>query len=85
MPKSVFTPAYAALLQNLIAIRKGAGVTQVQLAERLGKPQSFVSTIERGVRRLDVLEFYAIARALGRDPTAAYAELMAGLAEHVEV
>ena len=85
MPKSVFTPAYAALLRNLVAIRKNAGVTQVQLSERLGKPQSFVSTIERGVRRLDVLEFYVIARALGRDPHAAYVELTSGLPEHVEI
>lgn len=85
MPKSVFTPEYAALLQNLVAIRKDSGVTQVELAQRLGKPQSFVSTIERGVRRLDVLEFYAIARALGRDPVAAYVELTKGLPGNVEI
>lgn len=85
MPKSVFTDAYASLLQNLIAMRKRAGVTQVELAARLGKPQSFVSTTERGVRRLDVLEFYAIAKALGLDPVTGYAALIEGLPERVEV
>jgi transcriptional regulator with XRE-family HTH domain len=85
MPRSVFTDAYASLLQKLIAVRKRVGVTQVELARRLGKPQSFVSTIERGVRRLDVLEFYAIAHALGLEPVAMYAEIVAGLPQRVEV
>ena len=64
MPKSQFTPAYAAFVKVLTAARKDAGVTQVELAERLGKPQPFVSSIENGVRRVDLIEFYAIARAL---------------------
>lgn len=43
-------------------------MTQAELAARLGKPQSFVSKIERGERRLDVIEFCQVAEALGRDP-----------------
>lgn len=54
-------------------MRKAAEITQVELAERLGKPQSFVSKVERGERRLDVIEFCQFADALGRDP----AELLA--------
>jgi len=68
MPRSVFTDAHAALRHTLIAERKAVGVTQVQLAHRLGKPQSFVSKFERGERRLDVIEFVAVADALGLDP-----------------
>ena len=85
MTKSVFTDAYASLLRKLIAIRKRERVTQVELSNRLGKPQSFVSTIERGVRRVDLLEFYAIARALGVDPVATYADLVKGLPEKVDI
>ncbi|MDO8297291.1 MAG: helix-turn-helix transcriptional regulator [Caulobacter sp.] len=68
MPKSVFTGAYATMLAVLVAARRDAGVTQIELARRLGRTQSFISQIERGVRRLDVIEFYAIAQALKIDP-----------------
>ena len=68
MVKSVFTNQYRAFLRILIAERKAAGVTQQALADRLGKPQSFVSKYERGERRLDVIEFILIVRALGADP-----------------
>ena len=40
-------------------------MTQVELADLLGRPQSFVSKYERGERRLDVVEFLEIADALG--------------------
>jgi len=42
-------------------------MTQVQLAEKLQKPQSFVSKCERGERRVDFTEFLEIAEALGLD------------------
>lgn len=56
------------LLRELVAARKAAGITQQQLAELLGKPQSFVSDMERGQRRIDVVEFLAVVRALDADP-----------------
>jgi transcriptional regulator with XRE-family HTH domain len=43
-------------------------MVQQELADRLGKPQSFVAKVERGERRIDVIEFIAIATAIGRDP-----------------
>jgi len=52
----------------LVGARKRAGVTQEELAARLGRPQSYVSKSERGERRLDVVEFVEIALALGLDP-----------------
>jgi transcriptional regulator with XRE-family HTH domain len=54
----------------LVAARKESGLTQVQLAERLSRPQSFVSKVERGERRLDVVEFFEVAQAIGIDPFA---------------
>lgn len=70
MPKSVFSGGYSALTVALVEARKGAGVTQVELADRLGKPQSFVSKFERGERRLDLVEVLVIARAIGADELA---------------
>lgn len=68
MTKSVFTEEYERFRQMLIAARKERDLTQVDIAERLGKPQSFVSKYERGERRLDVVEFLEVARAIGVDP-----------------
>jgi transcriptional regulator with XRE-family HTH domain len=67
--RSVFTAEYAAFTRRIIAARKAAGVTQQQLADRIGKPQSFVSKYERGERRVDLVEFLAIAEALSLDPS----------------
>jgi len=67
MPKSVFSDGYAVLLRALVDARKTAGITQAQLAGRLRKPQSFVSKIENGERRLDLVELVVVVRALGVD------------------
>jgi transcriptional regulator with XRE-family HTH domain len=66
--KSVFTKEYEFLLEYLISARKAADITQQDLAERLKKPQSFVSKYERRERRLDVVEFVSIAQIIGFDP-----------------
>ena len=67
---------YFALGQHLAEIRRQAGVTQDELAERLRKPQSFVSAYERGQRRVDLLEFLAIADALAVAPEPAFAAIL---------
>ncbi|WP_232221520.1 MULTISPECIES: helix-turn-helix domain-containing protein [unclassified Desulfovibrio] len=56
------------MLDVLIQARKSQGFSQQYVADRLGKPQSFVSKYENGERRLDILEFFAIAEALQKDP-----------------
>jgi transcriptional regulator with XRE-family HTH domain len=56
------------LRKLLVEVRKGAGLTQAELAHRLKRPQSFVSKYERGERRLDIVEFRDVADALGIDP-----------------
>lgn len=50
-----------------MAARKRAGLSQEELARRLGKPQSYVSKYENGERRLDVVEVAEIAEAMGID------------------
>jgi len=65
------------LQQHLIAARLAAGLTQRGFAEKLGKHQSYVSKVESGVRRLDVVEFIGWMRALELDPSGLIAELAA--------
>jgi transcriptional regulator with XRE-family HTH domain len=55
-------------MQVLIEVRKEAGLTQQELAERLKRPQSFVAKVETGERRLDVVEMIELARAIGCSP-----------------
>lgn len=69
----------------LIEARNRAGVTQADLASRLGRPQPFISFVERGERRIDVIEFYAIFRALDHDPEAAFRELIAKLPGKLQI
>jgi transcriptional regulator with XRE-family HTH domain len=75
--KSLRTADHNRLITLLTAAREKAGLTQQQLADRLGKPQSFVAKYEGGERRIDVIEFLAIARALEFDPARAVREMAA--------
>ncbi|MGH3426734.1 MAG: helix-turn-helix domain-containing protein [Mycobacteriales bacterium] len=75
MPKSMFTPAYRGVTDALAALRRDAGVTQRELSLRLGKPQAWVSNVERGSRRIDVVEFFAIVAALGADPVEVFTQV----------
>ena len=68
MAKSVFTDRYRVLRRLLIEARSTAGLSQATVAERLRRPQTFVSKTERGERRLDVVEFLELAEVLGVDP-----------------
>jgi ribosome-binding protein aMBF1 (putative translation factor) len=65
------------LRRRLSEARRALGLRQVDLADQLGRPQSFVSNYERGDRRLEVSEFITIARVLGLDAAALVAELAA--------
>ena len=68
MQKSTHTRQYRVFLDGLIQARKDAGLTQQQVADKLGRPQSFVAKYEIGERRLDVVEFLEIANLLDADP-----------------
>lgn len=63
----VTSPSYETAINMLIEARKQAGLSQRELADRLGKPRSFVSKLESRERRLDIVEFVALTRALGLD------------------
>ena len=53
----------------LITARRDAGLTQQAVADKLGRPQSFVAKVEGRERRLDVLEFLQLAEAVDVDPS----------------
>lgn len=65
MEKSIYSAEYQRLCALLRQLRLEAGMTQVQVAERLEVPQSFVSKYESGERRLDVIELHHVAVAIG--------------------
>ena len=54
--RSIHDPRYQDLIKRLIELRESKNVTQVELARRLNKPQSYVSKVEILERRLDVIE-----------------------------
>lgn len=70
MAKGFQDARYRKLISLLVAERKRQGRSQEALAEALQKHQQFVSRYEIGERRLDVIEFADVARALGLSPAA---------------
>ena len=60
---------YRQLLSRLLQARLDAGLTQMEVAQKLGKPQSFVSRSETGARRIDVIELKAFAEIYGMHAT----------------
>ncbi len=75
MKKSTHAAEYEAVKSALIAMRKTAGLTQRDVAKKLGREHSFVWRIENGERRVDLLEFYWVCEALGQDAATCYRKL----------
>ena len=63
MEKTIHSREYAVFLRVFRESRRRAGLTQIELARRVGESQSFVSKCERGERRIDVVELRAFCRA----------------------
>ena len=82
MGKTIHCPEHLALRELLIVARKKAGLTQAEIAEKLGRPQSFVAKYETGERRLDVIEFVKIMVATGQEPTRAFRQLWARIVDN---
>jgi transcriptional regulator with XRE-family HTH domain len=68
MPKSVTSPLQKKLAAMLVEHRKAAGLRQVDLAEKMGVYQSWVTHMESGQRRIDVVELIELGKVLGFDP-----------------
>jgi len=64
------TDEHRRLVEALAQVRRNAGVSQYELADRLNVDQTYVSKYESGRRRLDVVEFMRIVAALNAEPTA---------------
>ncbi|MCA1300677.1 helix-turn-helix domain-containing protein [Stappia indica] len=67
MAKTLGSERHKALIRLLIEAREKAGLTQTELAEKIGEYQSFVARLESGQRRIDVVEFLELAEVLGFD------------------
>ncbi len=65
MQKSISSRHYAQFLRTLREAREKAGITQEEMAARLGETQSFVSKCERGERRMDIVELREFCKAMG--------------------
>jgi len=70
MPSSLHNADYQLFRSMLIEARVASGLTQMQIAKSLSKPQSYISKYERGERRLDFPEFVELADILGIDVVA---------------
>ena len=65
-----------AVHEKIVEIRKKAGLTQRQLAEKLNREHSLVARIEQGERRVDIVEFYLICKACNVSPERATLEIV---------
>ncbi len=67
MVKSIHTKEYAYFTERLRKAREEAGLTQVQVAKKLKRPQSHVSNVESGQQRVDVVELQVFAKIYNKD------------------
>ncbi|CAI8975461.1 DNA-binding protein [Pseudomonas donghuensis] len=65
MTKTIYRPEHQALLGLLKKYRHAAGLTQVQCSKELSRPQSFMSDVENGTRRLDIVQLRDLCAVLG--------------------
>jgi transcriptional regulator with XRE-family HTH domain len=85
MPKTIFGGDHRHLVAVLTEARQDSGLTQAELAKRVGKDQTFISIIERGQRRVDVLEFVALARAMETDPAQLFERVAGRLSKNLRI
>lgn len=67
MVKSIQTKEYAYFVEKLRNARLEAGLTQVQVAKKLKRPQSHISNVESGQQRVDIIELQRFAKLYGKD------------------
>lgn len=66
--RDTFGREYRAIIDRLVEHRRAVGMTQAELAQAVGTDQSQISKIERIHRRLDIIDYIRICRAIGLDP-----------------
>ena len=76
MVTSFHSADYEKLTALLVEVRRKSGLTQQAVADRLGRPQSYVAKIEVGERRLDIIEFIHLVRAMDASPEEVLAQLV---------
>ena len=81
MTKSLHTDAYQTLTKLLREARKRAGLTQQEVADCLNTHQSYVAKVEKGERRIDVVEFVLLVRAIGASSPALIKKIEAAVIE----
>ena len=69
MKKSIHTKEYAYFVGRLLKARLEAGLTQVQVAKKLKRPQSHISNVESGQQRVDIVELKRFADMYGKSIT----------------
>ncbi|MBD8546061.1 helix-turn-helix transcriptional regulator [Sphingomonas sp. CFBP 8760] len=85
MSKSAFTDAHRVMVAIMAQTRRDVGLHQAELAQLIGKDQSFISNIERGQRRVDIIEFIAITRAMGVDPVDIFRRINTNTSSNISI
>ncbi len=80
MPKSIYRREYQILVNLLRQLREAGGASQGHVAATFQWPQSTLSHVERGSRRLDLVEFLDYCRAIGSDPRAVFDQFLERIA-----
>jgi transcriptional regulator with XRE-family HTH domain len=84
--KWVSSPAYDAAIRTLIAARNRQGLSQRAVEGRLGKSfHGFIAKIERKERQMNLVEFIAIARALGLPEKDLFADVVQALPDELDI
>lgn len=82
MTKAIYRPEYEVFLGILKRRRIDAGFTQVECSKALGRPQSFISDVERGSRRLDIVQIWDLCQVLECDFVELMQEFQGHLSSH---
>jgi transcriptional regulator with XRE-family HTH domain len=64
--KSIYSNEYEVVTKRLREARESLGMTQSEISTKLQKPQSYISKIERGERRIDIVELAKVAKLYKR-------------------
>lgn len=67
MTKAIYLKEYKQIAEKLKKARLGSGLTQEEVAEKIRKPQSYISKVEQGERRIDIIKLRHFASLYKKD------------------